>query len=258
MRRILITGSAGLIGSEAARHYDSLGDAVIGVDNNMRRNFFGADGDTTWQRDRLQQGCRNYRHAAIDIRDRTAVLDLVREVRPDVIIHAAAQPSHDLAATIPFDDFEVNAVGTLNLLQATRQTAPEASFIFTSTNKVYGDGPNLIPLVEHETRYDFADPAYANGIPESFSIDQTKHSLFGASKVAADVMVQEYGRYFGIEHRVLPRRLPDRCGSFRRAASRLSVVHLQGRGAWAALHHLWLQGKTGTRPDPQPRRDRRL
>lgn len=198
MRRILITGSAGLIGSEAVRHYDGLGLEVTGVDNNMRRVFFGPDGDTGWQRDRLLQTCRSYRHAEIDIRDRQAVLDLVGEIRPDAIIHAAAQPSHDLAAAIPFDDFEVNAVGTLNLLEATRRAAPAASFVFMSTNKVYGDGPNHIPLVETATRYDFADPAHAAGIAEDFSIDQTKHSLFGASKVAADVMVQEYGRYFGI------------------------------------------------------------
>lgn len=198
MKRIIVTGAAGLIGSEAARHYDALGWQVVGVDNNMRRNFFGSDGDTTWQRERLEQDCRAYRHAAIDIRDRPAILNLIAEVRPDAIIHCAAQPSHDLAAQIPFDDFEVNALGTLNLLEAVRQHAPEAPFIFTSTNKVYGDGPNRVALVERETRYDFDDPAHAEGIAESFSIDQTKHSLFGASKVAADVMVQEYGRYFGM------------------------------------------------------------
>jgi CDP-paratose 2-epimerase len=198
MKRIVVTGSAGLIGSEAARHYDRLGWQVTGVDNNMRRTFFGSDGDTSWQRDALERDCRRYRHAAIDIRDREAVFDLLREVRPHAVIHCAAQPSHDLAARIPFDDFEVNALGTLNLLEATRQFAPEASFVFTSTNKVYGDGPNAVRLVERETRYDFDDPTYADGIPESFSIDQTKHSLFGASKVAADVMVQEYGRYFGL------------------------------------------------------------
>ena len=198
MKRIIVTGGAGLIGSEAVRHYDAQGWQVVGVDNNMRRTFFGADGDTSWQRERLEQDCARYRHAAIDIRDRAAVADLVRELRPDAVIHCAAQPSHDLAASIPFDDFEVNAVGTLNMLEAVRNHAPEAPFIFTSTNKVYGDGPNSIPLVEGRLRYDFADPAYAEGIPETFSIDQTKHSLFGASKVAADVMVQEYGRYFGM------------------------------------------------------------
>ncbi|MWP38464.1 NAD-dependent epimerase/dehydratase family protein [Rhodobacter sphaeroides] len=198
MKRILVTGSAGLIGSEAARHYDALGHEVVGVDNNMRRSFFGPDGDTSWQRQRLEQSCSRYRHAAIDIRDRTAVTRLFEEFRPEAIVHCAAQPSHDLAAKIPFDDFEVNALGTLNLLEATRQHTPEAPFIFTSTNKVYGDGPNTLELVELESRYDFADPLYAAGIAEEFSIDQCKHSLFGASKVAADVMVQEYGRYFGM------------------------------------------------------------
>ncbi|SHJ27334.1 NAD-dependent epimerase/dehydratase family protein [Wenxinia saemankumensis] len=198
MKRVIVTGSAGLIGSEAARHYDGLGWQVVGVDNNMRRTFFGGDGDTTWQRELLERDCRAYRHAAIDIRDRAAVDALVAEIRPEAVIHCAAQPSHDLAARIPFDDFEVNALGTLNLLEATRRNAPEASFVFMSTNKVYGDGPNRVALTENDSRYDFDDPAYANGIDESFGIDQSKHSLFGASKVAADVMVQEYGRYFGM------------------------------------------------------------
>ena len=198
MRTFLVTGSAGLIGSEAARHFDSQGIRVIGVDNNMRRQFFGGDGDTGWQRQRLESDCRNYRHVDLDIRDRQAVFDLVAETRPEAIVHCAAQPSHDLAASIPFDDFAVNAGGTLNLLEATRQYAAESPFVFTSTNKVYGDGPNFVDLVELDTRYDFADPAYAEGIPEEFSVDQTMHSLFGASKLAADVMVQEYGRYFGM------------------------------------------------------------
>ncbi|MGC9449600.1 NAD-dependent epimerase/dehydratase family protein [Cereibacter sphaeroides] len=198
MKRILVTGSAGLIGSEAARHYDALGHEVVGVDNNMRRSFFGPDGDTSWQRQRLEQSCSRYRHAAIDIRDRAAVARLFEEFRPEAIVHCAAQPSHDLAAKIPFDDFEVNALGTLNLLEAARQHTPESPFIFTSTNKVYGDGPNMLELVELDSRYDFADPRHAAGIAEDFSIDQCKHSLFGASKVAADVMVQEYGRYFGM------------------------------------------------------------
>ena len=198
LKRVIVTGSAGLIGSEAARHYARQGWQVVGVDNNMRRQFFGNDGDTTWQRERLERDCPTYRHTPIDIRDRAAVLDLLREIRPDAVIHCAAQPSHDLAAQIPFDDFEVNALGTLNLLEAARRFAPEAPFVFMSTNKVYGDGPNFLPLTETDTRYDFADPANADGIAENFSIDQTKHSLFGASKVAADVMVQEYGRYFGM------------------------------------------------------------
>lgn len=198
MKTIIVTGSAGLIGSEASRHYDRQGWRVVGVDNNLRREFFGADGDTSWQRRRLEDSCPNYRHVEIDIRDREAIFKLFQEVRPNAVIHCAAQPSHDLAARIPFADFEVNGLGTLNLLEATRQAAAEAPFVFMSTNKVYGDGPNFVPLVELETRYDFADQAYADGIPESFSIDQTKHSLFGASKVAADILVQEYGRYFGM------------------------------------------------------------
>jgi CDP-paratose 2-epimerase len=193
-----VTGSAGLIGSEAARHYDELGHHVIGIDNNMRRIFFGEDGDTKWQKERLEDHCRNYTHAAIDIRDRKAILDMFRELRPSAIIHCAAQPSHDLAARIPFDDFEVNALGTLNLLEAARQFAAESPFIFMSTNKVYGDGPNNISLDELDSRYEFADLTYINGIPESFPVDHVTHSLFGASKLAADVMVQEYGRYFGM------------------------------------------------------------
>jgi CDP-paratose 2-epimerase len=198
VKTIVVTGSAGLIGSEAAGHFAARGWQVVGVDNNMRRTFFGPDGDTTWQRQHLEETCRSYRHAEIDIRDRTAVAALFREVRPDAVIHCAAQPSHDLAASIPFDDFEINALGTLNLLEATRQHATEAPFVFMSTNKVYGDGPNFVRLAERYSRYDFDDPTYAEGIPETFSIDHTKHSLFGASKVAADVLVQEYGRYFGM------------------------------------------------------------
>lgn len=198
MRTYLVTGSAGLIGSETARHFDSQGIRIVGVDNNMRLQFFGEDGDTTWQRRRLEHDCRHYRHADLDIRDRQAVFDLVAETRPDAIIHCAAQPSHDLAASIPFEDFTVNAGGTLNLLEAVRQYAAESPFVFVSTNKVYGDGPNFVDLVELDGRYDFADPAYAEGISEDFGVDQTKHSLFGASKLAADIMVQEYGRYFGM------------------------------------------------------------
>jgi len=198
VKTIIVTGSAGLIGSEAAAHFGALGYKVVGVDNNMRRAFFGPDGDTTWQRQHLEETCRSYRHAEIDIRDREAVATLLREVRPDTVIHCAAQPSHDLAASIPFEDFEINALGTLNLLEATRQHAREVPFVFMSTNKVYGDGPNFVALRELDSRYDFDDPAYAEGIPETFSIDHCKHSLFGASKVAADVLVQEYGRYFGM------------------------------------------------------------
>jgi len=175
-----------------------LGYIVHGVDNNQRAVFFGPQGDTRWNQQRISSELTGFTHHEIDIRDRQGVIDLIAEVRPDVIIHAAAQPSHDRAAAIPFDDFDTNAVGTLNLLEATRRACPESPFVHMSTNKVYGDRPNTIALKELETRWDYADPAYEHGIAEEFSIDQSKHSLFGASKVAADVMVQEYGRYFGM------------------------------------------------------------
>lgn len=195
---ILVTGSSGLIGSEVSIFFSQQGCKIHGVDNNQRAVFFGPQGDTRWNQSRLGELIPGYTHHEADIRDRNRILDLVAEIKPDAIIHTAAQPSHDRAAAIPFDDFDTNAVGTLNLLEAVRRACPESPFIHMSTNKVYGDLPNSIHLQELETRWDYADPAYANGIPESFSIDQSKHSLFGASKVAADVMVQEYGRYFGI------------------------------------------------------------
>jgi CDP-paratose 2-epimerase len=194
----LVTGSCGLIGSEVTAYFARLGFSVTGVDNNFRATFFGPDGDTRWSLERLERSCPKYRHVNLDIRDREGVLALVRDLRPSLIIHTAAQPSHDRAAAIPFLDFEVNAVGTLNLLEAARQYCPESPFIHMSTNKVYGDLPNTISLRESETRWDYADPTYENGVPETFSIDQSKHSLFGASKVAADVVVQEYGRYFNM------------------------------------------------------------
>lgn len=196
--KILVTGSSGLIGSEAVRFFHAQGHNVVGVDNNMRREFFGPAGDTSWQTQELQRTLPRFRHVAIDIRDRERVLDLFKQERFDAIIHSAAQPSHDKARDIPLTDFDVNAVGTVNLLEANRQFSLDAPFCHMSTNKVYGDAPNEIDLVEQETRWDYADPAYENGIPETFRIDQSKHSLFGASKVAADVMVQEYGRYFGM------------------------------------------------------------
>ncbi|HVX85094.1 MAG TPA: NAD-dependent epimerase/dehydratase family protein [Phycisphaerae bacterium] len=202
--RVLVTGSSGLIGSEAVAFFDRMGFDILGVDNNMRADFFGPKGDTTWNRQRLERQCKRFRHQTLDIRDRAAVADLFRNGGGDggkfeMIVHAAAQPSHDLAAQRPFDDFDVNAVGTLNLLEATRQHCPEAVFCHMSTNKVYGDGPNFIKLKELETRWDYDDPAYVNGIPETFSIDRCLHSLFGASKVAGDVLAQEYGKYFGIK-----------------------------------------------------------
>lgn len=198
MKKALVTGSCGLIGSEVARFFAREGFAITGIDSNHRAVFFGPEGDTSWTLSVLREQIPGYRHEALDIRDRDGVLALVREVRPDLIIHAAAQPSHDRAAAIPFLDFEVNALGTLHMLEAARQFCPESPFIHLSTNKVYGDRPNTLPLVELETRWDYADPAYEHGIAEDFSIDQSKHSIFGASKVAGDIMVQEYGRYFGM------------------------------------------------------------
>ncbi len=194
--RILVTGSSGLIGSEVVSHFDALGWEVHGIDNNMRADFFGPEGDTRWNQRRLQATCRRFRHHELDIRDRRGVLECVAELRPDAVVHAASQPSHDLAAKRPFDDFDVNALGTLNLLEATRRSAPEAAFIFMSTNKVYGDAPNELALRELETRWEYARPEDYEGIREDMRIDRSKHSIFGASKVAADVMVQEYGRYF--------------------------------------------------------------
>ena len=198
----VITGSAGLVGSEASRYFAEKGLTVIGIDNDMRRRFFGEEASTHRQRERLQsQLGDSYEHIADDIRDWDSLAALFRRFGSDIelVIHTAAQPSHDWAARDPHTDFSVNAQGTLNLLEATRLHAPDAAFIFTSTNKVYGDTPNRLPLVERETRWEI-DPAheYAGGISESMSIDHTLHSLFGASKVAADVLVQEYGRYFGM------------------------------------------------------------
>jgi CDP-paratose 2-epimerase len=197
--KVLVTGSCGLIGSEAVKYYDRRAELILGIDNNMRAEFFGPDGDTEWKRKELEADCSKYRHLSTDIRNREAVAKAIDELKPDLIIHSAAQPSHDLAARIPFTDFEVNAIGTLNLLEATRHSAPQAVFIFMSTNKVYGDAPNRIKLKELDTRWDYDDPQYAGGIPETFSIDASKHSLFGASKVAADILVQEYGLYFGMK-----------------------------------------------------------
>lgn len=198
MKKILVTGSSGLIGSEVCRYFAADGWQIHGVDNNQRAVFFGPKGDTRWNQRRLESQIKNFVHHELDIRDRQGVLDLLKLIRPDALVHAAAQPSHDLAAAIPFDDFDTNAVGTLNLLEAARQAVPQSPFASMSTNKVYGDAPNELPLKELETRWEYADEAYWNGIPETFRIDQSKHSLFGASKVASDVMVQEYGRYFNM------------------------------------------------------------
>ncbi len=207
MTTAVITGSGGLIGSEAAEHFAGLGMDVIGIDNDMRRTFFGDEASTSWRVDSLRQGLgKSYTHETVDIRDLEGLKRVIAGRGPDIglVVHTAAQPSHDWAAREPLTDFGVNATGTLHLLELTRQHAPEATFVFTSTNKVYGDTPNRLPLTEHETRWDI-DPAhaYAKGIDEHMSIDQTLHSLFGASKVAADVLVQEYGRYFGMRTAVL-------------------------------------------------------
>ena len=195
-KKALVTGSCGLIGSEVSLHLANSGFQIFGVDNNERSVFFGPEGDTSWSLARLKNSIPGYKHFDIDVRNREGILQLFREVKPDYVVHTAAQPSHDRAAAIPFADFDTNAVGTLNMLEACRQAAPEAPFVHMSTNKVYGDLPNTIALIEQDTRWDYAAPAYKHGIPETFSIDQSKHSIFGASKVAADVMVQEYGRYF--------------------------------------------------------------
>ena len=197
-RTVLVTGSCGLIGSEVARSFARLGFSVTGIDDNHRAVFFGPEGDTSRVLAQLQSEIPGYRHAAIDIRDREAVLDLIGQLKPSLIVHTAAQPSHDRAAAIPFLDFEVNAMGTLHLLEAARRFCRESPFIHMSTNKVYGDRPNTLALAELETRWDFADPSFAHGIAEDFPIDQSTHSLFGASKVAADILVQEYGRYFAM------------------------------------------------------------
>jgi len=202
MTAIAITGSAGLIGSEAAQFFCQQGHTVVGIDNDMRRRFFGADASTQWKRDMLVRDYANYIHHDADVRDRSAIEDIFRAYGSDVelVIHTAAQPSHDWAARDPQTDFTVNANGTLTLLEATRQFCSDAVFIFTSTNKVYGDRPNDLPLVERATRWEI-DPThkFREGIDETMSIDSTKHSLFGASKVAADVLVQEYGRYFAMK-----------------------------------------------------------
>jgi CDP-paratose 2-epimerase len=195
---ILVTGSSGLIGSEAVKYFDSQDHKVVGVDNNMRREFFGPPGDTLWNLERLKNSTRQFTSVPLDIRDREGVMTLFRVNRFDLIIHCAAQPSHDKAADIAFLDFEVNALGTVNLLEAARQHCRDAAFILMSTNKVYGDAPNEMPLRENDTRYDYSDPADYEGIDETCRIDRTMHSLFGASKAAADIYAQEYGRYFGM------------------------------------------------------------
>ncbi len=202
MKICVITGSGGLIGSEAVDFFAPKFDLIVGIDNDMRRYFFGEEASTDWNIQRLTENHSNYKHFNADIRDQEALSKIFREYGTDIslVVHAAAQPSHDWAAKEPFTDFTVNANGTLNLLEYTREFCPEAVFIFTSTNKVYGDNPNFLPLVELETRWEIDENhPYFEGIDEQMSVDNTKHSIFGASKVAADIMVQEYGRYFGMK-----------------------------------------------------------
>jgi CDP-paratose 2-epimerase len=199
MKTLLVTGSSGLIGSEVVTHFCDAGWSVHGIDNNQRADFFGPQGDTRWNQGRLlAKYPKQFQHHELDIRNREGVLKCVEQLKPNLLVHTAAQPSHDLAASRPFDDFDVNAGGTLNLLESVRRHQPDCVFVHMSTNKVYGDRPNTIKLKELEKRWDYDDPFFRNGIDEDFPIDQSKHSLFGASKVAADVFVQEYGRYFGI------------------------------------------------------------
>lgn len=197
-KKLLVTGSSGLIGSEAVSFFEQRGYHILGIDNNMRADFFGPGGDTTWNLRRLLNETSNFEHFDLDIRDRATIFDFFKEHRPVVVIHCAAQPSHDLAKKRPLDDFDVNAVGTINLLEATRQFVKESPFVFMSTNKVYGDAPNEMELVEKERRYDYARPEDYQGVPETCRIDRCLHSLFGASKVAADIVTQEYGRYFNM------------------------------------------------------------
>ncbi len=196
MKTALVTGSCGLVGSEAVTFLGERGWRIVGVDNNMRASFFGPHGDTSENLERLLRDSRRYEHVDLDVRDRAGIDRTVAAARPDLVFHCAGQPSHDLAARRPFEDFEINANGTLNLLEAARRHCPETPFIFMSTNKVYGDAPNELALVELETRYDYADPAHVAGVDESMRIDGSMHSLFGTSKAAADLLVQEYGRYF--------------------------------------------------------------
>ncbi|MBF0489604.1 MAG: NAD-dependent epimerase/dehydratase family protein [Candidatus Omnitrophica bacterium] len=203
MKTVLVTGSAGLVGSEVVRFFHEKGFHVLGIDNDLRKYFFGEEGSTQWNLEALKEECPRFVNKGVDIRDRKSVMDIFSQYNSQIslVIHTAAQPSHDWAAREPFTDFEVNATGTLNLLEATRQYCPQAVFIFTSTNKVYGDNPNRLPLVEQETRWEIDDkhPYHAQGIDEYMSLDHCTHSIFGASKLAADVLVQEYGRYFGMK-----------------------------------------------------------
>ena len=253
--RVLVTGSSGLIGSEAVDYFDRRKATVFGVDNNMRADFFGPGGDTDWNLRRLQATCSRFEHHALDIRDRMAMDRVVADTAPDLIIHCAAQPSHDLAKSRPFDDFDVNATGTLNLLEATRSTPPTSVFILMSTNKVYGDAPNELPMVELQPATTTLAPRTIDGIDETCRVDRCTHSLFGVSKLAGDVMTQEYGRYFGMKTGVF------RGGCL--TGPHHSGVQLHGflsylakvAGAGRNVHDHRLQGQASPRPDPQRGRD---
>ena len=196
--KLLVTGSSGLIGGEVVEQFASKGHNVFGIDNNQREVFFGKKGSTRWNQHRLESKFSNFFHNEIDIRDREGIFKLLNEISPDAVVHTAAQPSHDKAASIPYEDFDTNAVGTLNLLESVRKISLQTPFIHLSTNKVYGDRPNNIKRKEVDTRFEFDDPNFINGVDETLSIDQSTHSLFGASKVSSDIIVQEYGRYFGM------------------------------------------------------------
>jgi CDP-paratose 2-epimerase len=198
MKKLLVTGSSGLIGSEVCSHFDKLGWKIFGIDNNQRESFFGPSGNTRWNQKRLESTLISYEHFDIDIRNRDLLIKLISDLKPDAVVHTAAQPSHDKAALIPFEDFDINAVGTFNLLESVRRVSTNIPFVHMSTNKVYGDAPNNISMKELKTRWDYDDSNYINGINENFTIDQSKHSLFGSSKVSADISVQEFGRYFGM------------------------------------------------------------
>ncbi|MGE0885108.1 MAG: NAD-dependent epimerase/dehydratase family protein [Blastocatellales bacterium] len=203
MSIVIVTGSSGLIGSETARFFHDQGFTVVGIDNNLREYFFGAEASTAWNAIRLRRELKNFTHRELDVRDQESVFRLIQKYGNDIalVVHAAAQPSHDWSAREPITDFSVNATGTLVMLEATRRFCPDAVFIFTSTNKVYGDASNSLPLIELETRWEL-DPSHIyaeHGIDESLTIDQSKHTIFGAGKISADVMTQEYGRYFGLK-----------------------------------------------------------
>ena len=249
MSTVLITGSAGLIGSEAVRRFHALGWDVVGIDNDMRRTFFGDEASTLWMSDRLIRELKGYRHLDFDIRDADRLTLTVREIAPtlELVIHAAAQPSHDWAARDPVTDFTVNALGTLYLLEAVRQHAPEAVFIFMSTNKVYGDQPNRLPLVEHETRYQLPrEHAWARGITTAMSIDRSTHSLFGVSKAAADLMAQENGRYSGCAQSRFAAAASPVLATPEPSSTDSGISHEVHRDRHA-IHGAWIQGEAGAR-----------